>query len=132
MKNYLIYLLVSLTAVLAPVAPLLLTIGFLIMADFFLGVYKSFKLKQVITSRKMGHTISKMLLYQVTILSLFLFETFILDGILPITKIGAGLIGTIEIKSIDESVEALTGVGVWKRIVKVLRRGESKTKDFID
>jgi len=131
MKNYLIYLLISLTAVFTPVLPLLLTVGFLIGADFFVGLYKAYKLKQEITSRKLGHTISKMLLYQVTILSLFLFETFILDSVLPITKIGAGLIAVVELKSISESVEIMTGVSIWKRIVKVVKRGNSETKDFL-
>jgi len=131
MKNYLIYLLISLTAVFTPVLPLLLTVGFLIAADFFVGLYKAYKLKQEITSRKLGHTVSKMLLYQVTILSLFLFETFILDSVLPITKIGAGLIAVVEIKSISESVEIMTGLSIWKRIVKVVKRGTSETKDLL-
>jgi hypothetical protein len=77
MKQYLSYLFVSLFAVFAPVVPLLLTIGCLIIIDFIVGVYRAFKMKEIITSRKMGNTISKMLLYQLTILSLFVFETYI-------------------------------------------------------
>ena len=131
MKQYLSYLFVSLLAVFTPVIPLLLTIGCLIMIDFIVGVYRAFKMKEVITSRKMGNTISKMLLYQLTILSLFLFETYILQGLLPVTKIGAGMISVTELKSIDESVEKMTGIGVWKKLTKIIRRGESQTKDFI-
>jgi len=131
MKQYLLHLLVSLMAVFTPVVPLLLTIGTLIIIDFIVGIYRAFKAKEVITSRKMGNTISKMLLYQMTILSLFLFETYILSGLLPVTKIGAGMIAVTELKSIDESVEKMTGIGVWKKLVKIIRRGESQTKDFI-
>jgi len=131
MKHYLSHLLLSLLAVFAPVIPILLTIGALIMIDFVVGIYRAHKMKEVITSRKMGNTISKMLLYQLTILSLFLFETYIIGPILPLTKIGAGLIAVTELKSIDESVEKMTGVGIWKRMVKIIRRGESQTKDFI-
>lgn len=131
MKNYLFSFLVSLVAVFTPVVPTLLTVGALIMIDFFVGIWRAYKMKETITSRKMGNTISKMFLYQAMVLSIFLLETFILTDILPLTKIAAGLISIVEIKSIDESVEKVTGVGIWKRIVKILRRGESTTKDFL-
>jgi len=131
MKQYLLHLFVALTAVFTPVVPLLLTIGALIIIDFIVGVFRAFKMKEPITSRKMGNTVSKMLLYQLTILSLFIFETYILQGLLPVTKIGAGMISVTELKSIDESVEKMTGMGVWKKLTKIIRRGESQTKDFI-
>jgi len=131
MKDFINGLAISLLAVFAPVVPLLLTIGFLIVLDFIVGIYRALKLKEMITSRKMGNTISKMLLYQITILSLWVFEIYILNSIIPVTKIGGGLIAVTEIKSIDESVEKMTGVGVWKRISKIIKRGQSETKDFI-
>ena len=131
MKSFLVSLIISIIAALTPVIPIMCTVGFLIAADFIVGIYRAFKMKENISSRKMGNTVSKMLLYQITILSIFFFETYILDGVLPVTKIAAGLIATIEIKSIDESIETMTGVGVWKKIVKILRRGNSTTKDFI-
>jgi hypothetical protein len=131
MKDFINGLAISLLAVFAPVVPLLLTIGFLIVLDFIVGIYRAYKLNEMITSRKMGNTISKMLLYQITILSLWVFEIYILGSIIPVTKIGGGLIAVTEIKSIDESVEKMTGVGVWKRISKIIKRGQSETKDFI-
>jgi hypothetical protein len=131
MKQYLLYLSVAIISIFTPVVPMLLTIGVLIIIDFLVGIYRAFKMKEQITSRKMGNTISKMFLYQLTIISLFLFETYILVGILPVTKIGAALISITELKSIDESVEKMTGVGVWKKLVKIIKRGESDTKDFI-
>ena len=131
MKQYLISFLISLVAILSPVVPILLTVGTLITIDFIIGLWRAFKMKEQITSRKMGNTISKMLLYQLTIISLFLFETFILTDILPFTKIAAGLIGVVEIKSISESIEKVTGVNIWNKLVKIIRRGQSQTKDFI-
>ena len=131
MKQYLMPMSVAIISIFTPVTPILLTIGVLIMIDFFVGIFRAFKMNEQITSRKMGNTISKMFLYQLTIISLFLFETYILLGILPVTKIGAALISVTELKSIDESVEKMTGVGIWKKLVKVIKRGESTTKDFI-
>ena len=131
MKQYLMPMFVAAISIFTPVVPMLLTIGVLIVIDFLVGIYRAFKMKEQITSRKMGNTISKMFLYQLTIISLFLFETYILMGILPVTKIGAALISITELKSIDESVEKMTGVGIWKKLVKIIKRGESETKDFI-
>lgn len=131
MKDFIHGLVISLLAVFSPVVPLLLTIGFLIVLDFIVGIYRAWKLNEPITSRKMGNSISKMLLYQITILSLWVFEIYIIGSIIPITKIGGGLIAVTEIKSIDESVEKMTGIGVWKKITKILKRGQSDTKDFI-
>jgi fumarate reductase subunit D len=131
MKQYITPLLASLVAVFTPVLPTLLTVGFLIALDFIVGIYRAFKLGEEITSRKMGNTISKMLLYNITILSLWVFEKYILQDAIPITKIGAALISITELKSIDESVEKLTGVGIWKKLVRIVKRGESETKDFL-
>lgn len=131
MKQYLMSFFVSLVAILSPVVPILLTVGTLITIDFIIGLWRAYKMKEKITSRKMGNTISKMLLYQLMILSLFLLETFILTDILPFTKIAAGLISVVEIKSISESIEKVTGVNVWTKLVKIIKRGESQTKDFI-
>jgi hypothetical protein len=131
MKQYITPLLASLVAVFTPVLPTLLTVGFLIALDFIVGIYRAFKLGEEITSRKMGNTISKMLLYNITILSLWVFEKYILQDAIPITKIGAALISITELKSIDESVEKLTGVGIWKKLVRIVKRGDSETKDFL-
>jgi hypothetical protein len=62
---------------------------------------------------------------------LWVFEKYILQDAIPITKIGAALISITELKSIDESVEKLTGVGIWKKLVRIVKRGESETKDFL-
>lgn len=131
MKQYITPLLASLVAIFTPVVPTLLTVGFLIILDFIVGIYRAFKLNEAITSRKMGNTISKMLLYQSMILSIFLLETFILADILPLTKIAASLISVVEIKSISESIEKITGVNIWYKMTRMLRRGKSETKDFL-
>lgn len=131
MKQYITPLLASLVAIFTPVVPTLLTVGFLITLDFIVGIYRAFKLNEAITSRKMGNTISKMLLYQSMILSIFLLETFILADILPLTKIAASLISVVEIKSISESIEKITGVNIWYKMTRMLRRGKSETKDFL-
>jgi hypothetical protein len=123
MKDKLYLLLFSFVATFAPLVPLLLSIGILIIIDFCVGLYRAYKIGELITSRKMSNTISKMLLYNLMIVSLFILEAFIIDKALPLTKIGAGFIAIIEVKSINESVELITGTDILGKIMGLIKRG---------
>lgn len=130
--NNIIPLLVSFMAVISPAVPLILTVGFLVVVDFLFAIYRQWKQDpSKITSRKMGNTISKLTTYTLAILSIFFLEKFILVGVLPITKIAAGLICVVELKSIDESFYMLNKYSLWTKIVAVIKRGESNTKDIL-
>lgn len=126
------YLLVSCVAILSPIKPLMLTIGFLIMVDFIFAVYKAYKLKEKITSRKMGSTIPKIVLYNLSIMSVYFLNKYIFNTDLPLEKIVAGLIAVVEIKSIDESFKQLFGYSFWAKLKKIINRGTSTTKDLLD
>lgn len=130
--NYSHYLLISLVAVLTPVKPMLLTVGFLVVSDFIFGLYKSYKKGLNITSRKMSNTITKLLLYTITILAVFFLETYIITDVLPFTKLVAGLISLVEIKSIDEHFNSLFGYSIWSKLRAFIDRGKSTTKDVFD
>jgi hypothetical protein len=136
MKNWILThlnsIFISLIAVIAPIKPLFLVTGFLIMVDFIFGIYKARKLKEKITSRKMGNTISKLLLYNLAILSVFLLNKYIINTQLPLEKIVAGLIGLTEVKSLDESFKLLFGFSFYDKIIKIMKRGASTTKDLIE
>jgi hypothetical protein len=125
-------LFIATIAVISPVKPLLLTVGFLIVADFIFGIYRAYRLKENITSRKMGNTISKIILYNLAILSVYFLDKNILDTGLHLEKICAGLIGVVEIKSLSESFYILTGIDIWTKLKGILERGESNTKDLLD
>lgn len=136
MKNWILThinsIVVSLLAVVAPIQPLFLVTGFLIFADFIFGIYKAKKLGEKITSRKMGHTISKLILYNLAILSVFLLNHYLICTTLPLEKIVGGLIGLTELKSLDESFTMLFGFSFYDKIKKILKRGASTTKDLLD
>ncbi len=122
------WLLASL-AVFLPIKELMLTIGFLVAADMVVGIWKALKLKQRIRSRRMSDTITKLLLYQIAIMSGFLIETFIISELIPITKLVATVIAVIEFKSIIESIESVTGKDLWSRIKTIIGR---KSEDITD
>jgi hypothetical protein len=122
------WLLASL-AVFLPIKELMLTIGFLVAADMVVGIWKALKLKQRIRSRRMSDTITKLLLYQIAIMSGFLIESFIIAELIPITKLVATVIAVIEFKSIIESIESVTGKDLWSRIKTIIGR---KSEDITD
>jgi hypothetical protein len=122
------WLLASL-AVFLPIKELMLTIGFLVGADMVVGIWKALKLKQRIRSRRMSDTVTKLLLYQIAIMSGFLIESFIISELIPITKLVATVIAVIEFKSIIESIESVTGKDLWSRIKTIIGR---KSEDITD
>jgi hypothetical protein len=116
-------------AVFLPIKELMLTIGFLVAADMVVGIWKALKLKQRIRSRRMSDTITKLLLYQIAIMSGFLIETFIISELIPITKLVATVVAVIEFKSIIESIESVTGKDLWSKLKAIIGR---KSEDITD
>ena len=124
MKTFLLKFFASILLILSPLAPIVISLGILIFIDFITGVYKSVKIKDTITSRKMSLTVSKLLLYNLAILSGFLCETFLIKEI-PFTKIISGFIALTELKSISENVTAVTGVNYWNKIMEYVKRSKN-------
>ena len=116
-------------AVFLPIKELMLTIGFLVSADLVVGIWKAIKTGQRIRSRRMSDTVTKLLLYQLAIMSGFLIETFIISELIPITKLIATVVAIIEFKSIVESIEAVTGKDLWSKIKTIIGR---KSEDLTD
>jgi hypothetical protein len=116
-------------AVFLPIKELMLTIGFLVSADLVVGLWKAIKTGQRIRSRRMSDTVTKLLLYQLAIMSGFLIETFIISELIPITKLIATVVAIIEFKSIIESIESVTGKDLWSKIKTIIGR---KSEDITD
>lgn len=108
-------------AVIAPIKMMLLGVGFLIFADLVTGLWAALKLKEKIRSAVMRRTVSKMVVYQLAIISAFVLEAHIM-GIsdLTITKIVASAIGMVELKSILENANKISGIDVFKSLLNKL------------
>lgn len=139
-----------LLAFFAPIAGLVLTVGLLIFSDTILGMYRAHKLGEKITSRKMSRLVSKLVLYEASILLVFCVDQFLLGELVKVltsvpnfvTKLAAIGLAGIELKSINESLQLL-GINVWASIKGILARtkeikgaiedvtGDTKTKDTI-
>lgn len=106
-------------AVFAPIQGVIITVGVLIFADLVLGVMAARKRGEKITSAGMRRTVTKMCVYQVAVLTGFLFETYLLGGLLPVSKLVAAVIGVVEFKSLLENATEITGTD-FKDIIKKL------------
>lgn len=134
LKNNLQHLAAVVIAFLAPIHGLMLTVGLFIVVDTIMGIWKAKKLKETISSRNLSRIISKMFLYQSTILMFFILDYFILNQIilvffsvpLILTKIVAAVLASVEIFSIDENWRAVKGNGLWF----YFKQATSRAKDI--
>lgn len=117
-----------LLALLVPVQAVMITMVFLIIVDFIIGLYASYKVKIPIQSERIGHTISKFFIYNLVILASYFLEKHIVDEV-PFLKIIAGFIAMTEIKSILESFDKIYGINLSKALINVLKKGGVNTKN---
>ncbi len=128
MKEFLLKTLIAIGAALAPIKMVMITVGFLILADLITGIWAAHKRGEKISSAVMRRTISKMFAYQMSVVGGFLLETYILGGSIPVSKIVAGVIGMVEFKSVLENSNVIVGDDVFAMILKKLGSENDKSK----
>lgn len=123
-----------------PIYGLLIAVGFAIFLDTFTGIFKSVKLNgwRSIRSRKLSNIVSKMLLYQITILLLFVIDNYVLNEFIAVhftikfmfTKLVAILLIFIELVSIKENIEEALKIDLWKMFKNLLNRAKEVKEDI--
>jgi hypothetical protein len=112
-------------------------IGFAILVDTVTGIWKAKKLKQPITSRRLSSVISKMLLYEITVILFYLIDYFILNDIvltffsvpLMLTKMLSLVLVSIEVVSINENYKAVKGLDLWISAKNLITRAKELKND---
>ena len=140
MKTYLNYIFTGLLMFFTPIYGLLIAVGFAIFLDTFTGIFKSVKLNgwRSIRSRKLSNIVSKMLLYQITILLLFVIDNYVLNEFIAVhftikfmfTKLVAILLIFIELVSIKENIEEALKIDIWKMLKNLLNRAKEVKEDI--
>jgi hypothetical protein len=140
MKTYLNYILTGLVLFFAPIQGLLIAVGIGIILDTFTGIFKSIKLNGWVSvrSRKLSNIISKMLLYEVTIILLYVIDKFLLNEFVlqhftikfMFTKLVAILLIFIELVSIKENIESALKIDIWKMLKNLLNRAKEVKEDI--
>tara|TARA_R100001463_G_scaffold60147_2_gene112585 strand:+ start:464 stop:889 length:426 start_codon:yes stop_codon:yes gene_type:complete len=121
-----------------PISGILILIGVSVILDTLTGVWKSRKLGASITSRKLSSIISKVLLYEVTVMLFYLIDYYILNDIvltffsveLMTTKILALVLVSIEVISINENYKAVKNIDLWESLKNLFARAKEVTQDF--
>jgi hypothetical protein len=121
-KNSALKLLTICFSFFLPISGILGLLFLLIISDTATGIWKAKHLKQEITSRKLSAIVSKLLLYELTVLLFYLIDYFILNDIiltffsvpLMLTKVLALILSSIEIMSISENWRIVKGVNLWQ------------------
>jgi hypothetical protein len=139
--KYIQYLFASILLFFVPIHGLLVAVAVAIILDTFTGVFKSIKIHGLksIRSRKLSTIISKMLLYEVTILLLFLMDKYLLNEFVILwwgiefmfTKMCAIVLIFIELVSVKENIEEAYKIDIWKMLKHLLSRAK-EIKSGID
>jgi hypothetical protein len=111
--------LVSLAA-LAPIKMILIAVGLLVFIDLVTGVWAARRRGENLKSSALRRTVSKMLIYQLTVISGFLLEHYLLDGLVPVAKLVGGVIGMVEFKSILENASSIAGEDIVNLVMNKL------------
>jgi hypothetical protein len=123
-----------------PISGILLMIGALIVIDTVTGIKKANKLKEKITSRKLSAIISKLALYEMTVIMFFLIDRFILNDIIltffsvafMLTKIVALVLASVEVISINENIKVIStkNLDLWQSAKALFARAKEVKDDL--
>ena len=120
MEAWIKAILLTCLAVFAPIKPMLIAVGVLVFADLIFGLMVSYKQKIPITSAGIRRTVTKTAVYLAAVMLGYICEKYLLEDLVPISKLVAGMIGTVEMKSILEALDIINGGSVFKAIVSKL------------
>ena len=121
-----------------PISGILIMIGVLISIDTITGIWKAKKLGDKITSRKLSSIISKLALYEITVIMFFLIDKFILNEIIltffsvpfMLTKVTALVLASIEVMSINENYKIVKGIDLWQSMKLLFARAKEVKEDL--
>lgn len=116
-------------AIFAPVHTVMATVGALICIDLISGIMAARKRKEPVTSAALRRTLSKMIIYQIAVISGFLAEHYMLGDSLPIVKLIAATIGLVEMKSILENLNDINGAPLFASIISSLGSKNDKEEE---
>lgn len=139
-KSKFFILLQVIGAFLLPIKPLILLVGMMILIDTVSGIWKAKKIGEKITSHKLSRVISKMVLYQVGLITFFILEKYLLGEFVQsftsiqffLTKIVAIFFCGIEMTSINENIKRVKGINLFQMFKSMLTRVKEVKDEFVE
>jgi len=137
-KLYSMQLLAIVSSFFLPIYGILILIFFCIVFDTITGIWKAKKTKTPVTSRRLSAIISKILLYEATVMLFYLMDFYLLNDIvmtffsieLLTTKILALVLVSLELISINENYRIVKGIDLWASLKNLFARAKEVTSDF--
>lgn len=120
MKEIIITTAIALMSVFAPTKAVVLVTLLLVFVDMLTGIIASKHLKKRITSVGFKRTVTKLLMYEITVLLAFLVEVHLTAGLIPMLNIVASVIGLTEFKSIVENLDTINGGSFSRNVINIL------------
>lgn len=109
MKAYLKILVVAGLTYFAPTKHVIITVMALTLVDLISGLCASWKQSIPITSNNLKRTVLKVAIYQLAVLCAFVVQTELTGPDLPVMKWLTAIIGLVELKSILENLDLISG-----------------------
>ena len=138
LQTYSVQLMAIVSSFFMPICGILVLIFSAVLLDTITGIWKAKKTNQSVTSRKLSAIISKILLYEATVMLFYAMDKFLLNDIvisffgieLLTTKILALVLVSVEIISINENYKAVKGIDLWASLKNLFARAKEVTSDF--
>jgi hypothetical protein len=125
-EKYLLTALISLLGLFAPVKGMLIAALALCSVDLLTGLLASRTRKDPITSSRLRRTVVKALVYETTILVSFITQHWLTGDAFPLTSWAAGMIGLVELKSVLENLDIISGQDLLKAMLDKITAAQVK------
>lgn len=130
MLKYIESLAIAALAVFAPIKAAIITTIVLVIIDLVAGLIAAHKRGELITSSGIKRTVGKIVLYESAICAGFLCQTYLTGDLFPASKIITALVGVVELKSIMENMDTISGSSLFKSILsRILQAQEEISKE---
>jgi hypothetical protein len=138
LQTYSVQLMAIVSSFFMPICGILILIFSAVLLDTITGIWKAKKTNQSVTSRKLSAIISKILLYEATVMLFYAMDIFLLNDIvisffsieLLTTKVLALVLVSVEIISINENFKAVNGLDLFASLKNLFARAKEVTSDF--
>ena len=115
--------------VFAPIKSTLITVMVLSVVDLVTGVWAARRRGEPISSRELKRTPIKIAVYEIAVLCAYLVAQYLTGPELPIMNLVAGLIGMVELKSILENLDGVSGGPLFSVVTTRLQEMSGSKKD---
>ena len=120
MGKWLEALVVGVWAIFAPIHAAIIVSGVFIVADMITGIMAARKRGEKVTSAGLRRTLTKFFVYEIALVLAFLGQKYLLSDIFPACKVVSGMVGIVELKSIFENLNELSGQDLLKMVLEKL------------